>query len=90
MILEIVLGAIIGALLVLYARRRGPKGQNVVLAIGLVVTALLYVAFAVAGSAPLKWWAIEVAGVFPFALFAWLGIRGSSAWIALGWLLHVV
>ena len=90
MIVAILLGAVFATLLILFARWRGPRRQNVVLAIGLVVTALLYVGFAVVGAASAKWLAIEVAGVFPFTLLAWLGIRGSSAWIALGWLLHVV
>ena len=89
MLFEIALGVVLGAFLVVYSRWRGPRRQNVVLAIGLVVTALLYVIFASAGRASAAWVAVEVGGLLPFTLLAWLGLRTSPAWIALGWFLHV-
>ncbi len=90
MILEIALGVVFGALLVLFARSRGPRSESVVLAVGLIVTALLYVAFALAGGTSARWSALEVLGVFAFSAFAWLGLRTSPAWLALGWAVHVV
>ena len=89
MILEIALGVVFGAILVLLARSRGPRSESVVLAVGLIVTALLYVAFAVAGGASARWSALEVLGVLAFSAFAWLGLRTSPAWLALGWVVHV-
>ncbi len=55
---------------------------------GLVVAALVYVAFAVARGAPPLALAFEAAGVVGYGMFAWLGLRGHAGWLAAGWLLH--
>jgi uncharacterized protein DUF6010 len=89
MILQISLGIVFGAALVLIARSRGPRGESTVLASGLVATALLYVAFAVLGGASLRWSALEFMGVLAFGTLAWLGVRRSPPWLALGWATHV-
>jgi hypothetical protein len=89
MILQIALGLVFGVLLVLGARSRGPRGASVVLAIGLVLTALLYVLFALLGGADARWLTLEILGVLPFGAFAWLGVRSSPTWLALGWAAHV-
>ncbi len=89
MIFEIALGVVFGALLVLLARSRGPRQGNVVLAVGLIITALLYVGFALAGGASARWSALEVLGLLPFTLLAWLGLRRSMVWLALGWATHI-
>ena len=89
MLFEMALGVVFGVLLVFYARWQGPRRQRVVLAIGLVVTAVLYVLFASTGTASLTWLGVEVLRLLPFTFLAWLGLRTSSAWIALGWFLHV-
>jgi uncharacterized protein DUF6010 len=89
MIPEISLGLVFGAALGLVARSRGPRGERTVLAAGLVTTALLYLAFAVLGGASLRWSALEFIGVSAFGALAWLGVRRSPAWLALGWATHV-
>ncbi|PYO59238.1 MAG: hypothetical protein DMD70_13755 [Gemmatimonadetes bacterium] len=89
MTFEIAVGVVLGAVLVLYARWRGPRSESVVLAVGLIVTALLYVGFAFGGGASARWSALEVLGVLPFSVFAWLGLRKSLVWLAVGWAAHV-
>jgi hypothetical protein len=89
MIFEIVVGVVLGAILVLFARLQSPRRERLVLAAGLFITALLYVGFALAGRASAGWVALEALGLLPFTLFAWLGLRGSPAWLALGWATHV-
>src|SRR6266849_5208429 len=65
MLFEMALGVVVGVFLVFYARWQGPRRQRVVLAIGLVVTAVLYVLFASTGTASLKWLGVEVLGLLP-------------------------
>lgn len=87
MLLPILLGAILGALFAIFARAR--KAAEVrVLALGLVVAALIYVGLAVAGRGR-EWLGIEMAGVVLFGLLAWLGLRASPWWLAVGWVAHV-
>lgn len=87
MLLPIVVGAILGALFAIFARAR--KAAEVrVLALGLVVAALIYVGLALAGRGR-EWLGIEMAGVALFGLLAWLGLRGSPWWLAVGWVAHV-
>ncbi len=89
MLLPIVLGAVLGALFVLLARQRKRRGELHLLALGLVVAALIYVALALAGGADSRWLALEAAGLALFAVLAWLGLRASLWWLAVGWLGHV-
>jgi len=88
MIIEIIAGALLGAVFVFIARQQHPRGEAVLYAIGLVVAAIIYAGFAVIGAAPPQWMAIEFAGILPFAAFAWLGVRHSTWWLAAGWLVH--
>jgi hypothetical protein len=59
-----------------------------VLTLGLVVTALLYVGFALAGDRQ-QWLMTELLGFALFGSLAWLGLRVSPWWLALGWMGHV-
>lgn len=86
---ELALGGVFGVGLVLLARSRGPRGERTVLAVGLVITALLYVVFALVGGARAPWLMLEVIGVMPFAAFAWLGVRASPMWLTIGWVTPV-
>jgi hypothetical protein len=78
---------VLGGLFVLLARRLGWRAEARLLAAGLTVAALIYVGFALASAG--RWLAIETAGVAIFGALAWLGVRVSSWWLALGWLGHV-
>lgn len=56
-------------------------------AIGLVVTALIYVGLGLF-SGSVKWILIELSGVPIYAVFAWLGLKKSGWFLAAGWALH--
>lgn len=86
--LWLLLGLGLGAAFLAFARTRG-RGEERVLALGLLVAALFYVAFALAG-AERVWVLVEVAGVVVYGALAWLGLRHSLLWLAAGWGLHVL
>ena len=89
MLLQLAVGLALGALLVIYARSGRQAREAQVLAFGLVVAGLFYVGFALAGGAPVRSLLLESLGVVPFGLLAWLGLRRSQLWLALGWAAHV-
>ena len=76
--------------LVQVAGRFGAKKRLRVLAAGLLVAALVYVAAAIVRG---TWDAIvaELFGLSVFGLFTILGLRrrGSERWLSVGWTLHV-
>jgi hypothetical protein len=74
--------------MVYLARRWEPPTALRVYAIGLVVTAAVYVAFALAGRASERWVAIEVLGVALYGSAAWLGFQRWLPALALGWAAH--
>ena len=85
--LWLVLGLVLGTAFVFFARACGERS---VFAYGLVVAALIYVAFALFGSADSRWILIEVLGVLVYGVFAALGLFRSRQWLALGWSVHPV
>jgi hypothetical protein len=87
MLLPILVGAVLGGLFVAFARAR-QAGTARVLALGLVVAALIYVALALGGKGR-EWLVIELAGVGLFGGLAWIGLRASLWWLAVGWVAHV-
>jgi hypothetical protein len=84
----IVIGAVLGALFVAIAARSSRRGQARLLAIGLVIAALIYAGFAIF-SIDRRSLGYEISGVLLFGALAWLGVRVSPAWLALGWAAHV-
>ncbi len=89
MLLPIVFGAALGGLFVLLAHRRTHGGEIRLLALGLVVAALVYVVLALAAGVDRRWLTLEAAGLGVFGILAWLGLRASLWWLALGWVAHV-
>ncbi len=85
--LQVLLGAIAAAPLLLWAR--GRRGEDRIFAQGLFVAALVYVGFALAGGAGLGALVTELIGVALFGAVAWLGLRRSALWLAAGWAAHV-
>jgi len=81
-VIEIVVGLFLGVGFVLLSRSYARS-----FAIGLVVTALIYVGLAIFNSA-ITWIPVELAGVAVFVVFAWLGLRKSGWFLAAGWALH--
>jgi hypothetical protein len=88
MLLPIIVGALLGPVLVLMARRSGRVGEVRVLAIGLVVTAFIYVALALPETNR-SWLVLETGGLAIFGVLASLGARVSPGWLTLGWVGHV-
>lgn len=86
----LVLGAAAGVLLILLARIRGPLGARRIYALGLFVTALLYVLLAATRGATNEWATVEAAGVLIYGAAAWLGATRWPRILALGWAAHVV
>lgn len=82
-------GAVGGAVFVLvaYAIRRQTMQ---ILFRGLVVAALAYVVFAIAGRASAGWVLLELLGVGAYGAIGYLGVRRSPWWLAAGWALHPV
>ncbi|HKO45857.1 MAG TPA: DUF6010 family protein [Pyrinomonadaceae bacterium] len=87
--LALLLGIVLSLALVGLARRYPPVTERRVYAVGLVIAALLYVFFAMAGGANPKWLAFEALGVFLYLVVAWAGLRGRPWLLALGWAAHV-
>src|SRR5260221_433619 len=87
---ELVIGALFALACVALARRFGARGERRLYARWLVVAAVIYVIFAVAGGAAPFWTAVELAGLLPFAGIGWLGLRYSPRWLAIGWAGHAV
>ena len=87
--IAVIAGVLLSLVLILLARTRGPAGAIRIYALGLVVTALLYVLLAVMGGASASYLALEGVGVLIFASAAWIGVRGWVKVLALGWVLHV-
>jgi hypothetical protein len=86
---EVVAGAALGGLYVVAVRRLAPRATRLMYAVGLVIAAIIYVGFALIGGADPRWTALELAGLVPYTLLAWLGWRCSAWWLAAGWLAHV-
>jgi len=85
--LQILLGAVLAAPLILYARTR--RGEQKIYAQGLLVAALIYVVFVLAAGGGVAALVTELAGVLLFGAVAWLGLRRSALWLAAGWAAHI-
>ena len=87
-VIEMVVGLFLGIGFILLVRLSGSYAREKrSFAIGLVVTALIYVGLAFFNGA-LKWILIELAGVAIFAVFAWLGLKKTGWFLVAGWALH--
>lgn len=70
--------------------RAQPDGGRWIYAIGLVVTALIYVVFALIGGATGRTVGLEALGLLLYGAVAWAGFRRSATVLALGWAMHVL
>jgi hypothetical protein len=84
----LVIGVVLGIVLLTYARTRIKK-EKIVLSIGLLVAAFIYVCFALVWG-NFEWFLIELAGVPIYGLFYWLAVRYSYIWLAVGWAVHPI
>lgn len=69
---------------------RARRFTALLLSLMLAVAAVIYVYFAHRSGAGAAWIAIELTGLGIYGAFAWLGLRRSPWWLAVGWLLHPV
>ena len=81
-VIEIVVGLFLGIGFVVLSRSYARS-----FAIGLVVTAVIYVVLALFNGAR-GWILIELVGVAVFGVLAWLGLKRSGWFLAVGWALH--
>jgi hypothetical protein len=88
-LIALVVGIVLAFAFLLWTRAQPDAGRRLY-AIGLVVTALIYVAFALIGGGSARSLALEAVGVLLYGGAAWLGFRKSAALLALGWAMHVV
>jgi hypothetical protein len=85
---QLILGAVLALLFILFARTRGPQRESLIYSIGLIVAALFYVAFSFTG-ATTQWLIIELIGLLVFTLIAVLGLKVSLWFLVIGWASHV-
>lgn len=88
-VIALLLGAALALALVGLARKYPPGSERRVYAVGLLIAALVYVGFAVAGGASSQRLALECLGVILYGAAAWGGLRGRSWLLAAGWAAHV-
>ncbi|HYC31336.1 MAG TPA: DUF6010 family protein [Gemmatimonadales bacterium] len=87
--IELIVGIVLAFGFLWWARRQ-PDGGSWLYAVGLVVTALIYVGFAVIGGADARSLGLEALGMLLYCAVAWAGYRRSAAVLALGWALHIL
>jgi hypothetical protein len=81
---------VLGAVgLVLLARSLAPRRELFVYGVGLGITAVAYVAFALYHGAPARYLGLELVGAVLYGSAAILGTRRWPTLLALGWTAHV-
>jgi hypothetical protein len=88
-VVALVVGFVLAFGFLLWTRAQPDSGRRLY-AIGLAVTALIYLVFALAGRAGGRSLALELGGVVLYGAAAWLGWRKSLTLLALGWAMHPV
>jgi hypothetical protein len=88
-VIELVVGAVLAFAFLMWTRMQPDAGSRLY-AIGLAVTALIYLVFALLGRASARSLALEAVGVLLYGAAAWVGYRKSAALLALGWAMHIV
>lgn len=88
-LIALVVGIVLAFGFVLWTRAQ-PDGGRRLYGIGLAVTALIYVSFAVIGGAGARSLGLEALGMLVYGAAAWVGYRRSAGLLALGWAMHIV
>lgn len=89
-LIELLVGVILAIGFLVLARRSGNFAKEKrIYAVGLVVAALIYVGFGLFSDS-VGWKITEVVGVLIYAVFAWLGLKKSGWFLAIGWAFHVL
>ena len=82
---SLAIGAVLGVAFILGVRSLSADRANLVYAVGLIVTAVIYLVFAVAGGGSSGWLALEFLGVILYGALALAGLRGNTTALAIGW-----
>jgi hypothetical protein len=88
--IAVIIGLVGSLALVLLARYSGPRREMLVYGVGLGITAVAYVLFALHRGAPARYLALELVGAVLFGSAAVLGTRRWPALLAIGFTAHVV
>jgi len=85
------LGLIGSVIYIILIRKISPSARKefINFAIGLIVVAFVYIGFTIWHQAN-DWHLIELGGLLIYSLFAYLGIKYSVWYLAIGWLLHIL
>ena len=86
-ILWLVIGLVGGTCLLYLARKNNKRKEKLILGVGLLIAALIYLGFALVWG-NWKWFGIETLGVIGYGVFFYLGKRFHFAWMGVGWFLH--
>ncbi len=89
MVIALVVGVALSFAFLVWTSKQ-PDGGWRFYTIGLVVTALIYLVFALVGRGDARSLGLEALGVLLYGGAAWLGFRKSAVLLALGWAMHVV
>ena len=84
----LILGALLACAYIYGSTRISWISLKANLAVGLVVAAVNYVGFALVWGST-HWVLIESLGIPIYDLMAWLGVKKSPVWLAVGWMLHM-
>ncbi len=88
--IAVIVGLVGSLALVLLTRSLAPRRELFVYGVGLGVTAVAYVVFALLHGAPARYLALELVGAVLFGSAAVFGTRRWPALLALGFTAHVV
>jgi hypothetical protein len=88
-VVALIVGVILAIPFLIWTSGQPDAGRRVY-AIGLGVTALIYVAFALIGGAGGRSLGLEAVGVLVYGGAAWVGFWKAPAVLALGWAMHPV
>lgn len=83
----LLIGIALGVIFVVVAGKQ-KNSEQTILTVGLLVAALIYLIFGVAGGASFDWLVVETLGVGIYGTFALLGLHYSLWWLAFGWAIH--
>ncbi len=86
----VIVGLAAALALVLLARSLAPRRELFVYGVGLGITAVAYVVFALLHGAPARYLGLELLGAVLYGSAAVLGTRRWPALMAVGWTAHVV
>jgi hypothetical protein len=88
-LIALVVGVVLASGFLLWTRAQPDAGRRLY-ALGLAVTALIYLVFALVGRAGARSLTLEAIGVLLYGAAAWLGFRKSAGLLALWWAMHPV